>query len=66
MAAELDAKARQGSSVPARIEWEIIARSYRRLALLADQNALADIYYEPPLERPVLQQQQIQPKPESE
>jgi hypothetical protein len=69
LAAELEAKADQNSSLASQIELRIIARSYRRLAHLAEQHARADIYYEPPLERRGLQQQQaqqIQPKSRDE
>jgi hypothetical protein len=64
LAAELDARAQHEADPLARIEWLLMAASYRRLADLAERNARTDVFYEPPIERPNVaqQQQQIQPK----
>ena len=51
-AAEFRAKARQESHPAMRSELERLSLSYLRLATQADQNARADIMYEPPPDRP--------------
>jgi hypothetical protein len=56
-AAELTAKA-QGELAPAiRLEYEILALAYLRLAGQADRNSRTDVVYEPRPERPEVQQQ---------
>jgi hypothetical protein len=47
-----------------RIEWQNMAKGYRRLAEQADRNAQNHLIYEPPLPR--VAQQQPQPKPEED
>jgi hypothetical protein len=69
MAQELKAKAAKESNYAIKVEWETLAAAYDRLAEQAERNALTDIVYETPSanERPVTQQQQqIQPKTDSE
>jgi hypothetical protein len=70
MALELKAKAAKETNYAIKVEWETLAAAYDRLAEQAERNALTDIVYETPPsadERPVTQQQQqIQPKTDSE
>ena len=51
MAVQMDAKAREEPIPTLRLEWETLARCYRRLSEQADHNAQTDVVYEPPSER---------------
>jgi len=46
-AAELEASSRAASDPAKRIEWQNLARAYRRLAEQADLNARSYLVYEP-------------------
>jgi len=59
-AADMNAKARRERDPRARAEYENLALAYLRLADQADKNALVDVVYETPPERPNVQQQQQQ------
>jgi len=60
-AAECEAIGQLDPNPLARIEFQVLAKAYRRLAQLADSNARTDIVYEPPLLAP--RPPKRQPKP---
>jgi hypothetical protein len=64
-AANISALAKRESSSSSRAEFEHLAMAYLRLADQADKNAMSDIVYETPMERPQVQQQQ-QPQPDKD
>jgi hypothetical protein len=74
LAAKCDARARVEGDRAIRHEWEIMAKSYRRLAEQAARNARTDVIYEPPAEKlhdreppaapPQTQQPQAQQQPQ--
>ena len=51
-AAECEARAQSEPRGSARIEFQMLAKAYRRLAELADRNAQVEVVYEPPFFRP--------------
>ena len=63
LATEMLARARKEQSLLVQAEYEKLVVAYLRLADQAEKNAMTDIVYETPSERPsIQQQQQAQPK----
>ena len=65
-AAEFAGKVRHEIDPTIRMQYDMLAQSYLRLADQAERNSQTDVVYETPAPQVPLQQQQIQPKTEKD